>query len=362
MRLRALAIPVVLLLVVGILGPRPTRAEEDPVTDGLDARERKRLQGSLRSRAATWWRCRKPMAKICPQCKGSGKVRWRRGRRRTIVDCPKCDGHKLYVDKADFRRCYYDLRSPGFRSREDSQQLATDEFVAARSGHARPEIIKSYSLKEVVLLDPSHGLIYVKKNRDSVARPQRWILAKERRKPATWFFYDARADGPWPGEDGVRQPDPEPERPAEPPDVAPPGPPLPDTQPPIVEPPPPEPRSEPETRHERVTPEVSVPLIKTWTEERNDCEARVIRIEMGLDEVEGHEEKVLTARRFVKEIKGWLEEEKESYERARQEVEEQGLGVRLDDRLKINTIHFKMHRRLELVERMLIAIVPGLKD
>ena len=42
-------------------------------------------------------------------------------------------------------------------------------------------------------------------------------------------------------------------------------------------------------------------------------------------------------------------------------VEELGKGVRMEDRLKINTIHFKAHRRLELVERMLSGIVPDLR-
>ena len=51
-----------------------------------------------------------------------------------------------------------------------------------------------------------------------------------------------------------------------------------------------------------------------------------------------------------------------SYERAKKEFEEEGLGVRMHDRVKVNTSHVKAHRRLILVEEMLKIIVPGLTD
>jgi len=266
----------------------------------------------------------------------------------------------MYIDKSDFRHCFYELRSPAFRMQEDARARVTEEFVAAQAGNPVPVIIKSYSLKQMEIVDATHGIAYIKKNGDSVARPQRWILAKEGRKPATWFFYESVADGPWPGEEAPTDPRGREEAmPEEPETFAP----LPtEPEPPVVAPPLAEP-SEPVAREkepERATREESLPLVMKWTEERNDCAARVIRIEMGLDEVEGYEEKVAAARRFVKEIKGWLDEEKASYERALSEVEEQDLGVRLGDRLKINTIHFKAHRRLELVEQMLVAILPEL--
>ena len=356
---RALAFASAVLLIASALGLRSACGDEEVARSGLDEAEITRLKGKVRSRAAAWWRYRKPMATICPQCKGNGKVRWRQGRRRVLVDCPKCDGHKRYIDKDDYRHCYYDLRSPAFRLQEGVQARVTEAFIAAREGNPAPVIVTSYSIQDIEIVDTEHAIVHVEQNGDSVARPQRWVLAEEGRKPATWFFYDPAADGPWPGEGGPAVtgpadappvPEPAPEPPAPAPEVA----------PEAVRPVPPPVPSGPEP--ERATLEDSLPLVRAWTEERNDCAARVIRIEMGLDEVEGHEEKVATARRFVKEIKAWLDEEKDAYERAVRDVEEQSLGVRLDDRLKINTMHFKAHRRLELVERMLIAVVPELND
>ncbi|MFV1959214.1 MAG: hypothetical protein ACC662_07355 [Planctomycetota bacterium] len=131
-------------------------------------------------------------------------------------------------------------------------------------------------------------------------------------------------------------------------------------------PPPPEPApAEPTPRtdeHPREEREKSLARIKQWSEERNDASARVIRIELGLKGVKGHEEDVANAQKFLGDVKGWLDEEKPSYERARREVEEKGLGIRLDDRIKVNTLHFKAYRRLGLIEEMLIAVLPDLKD
>ena len=108
--------------------------------------------------------------------------------------------------------------------------------------------------------------------------------------------------------------------------------------------------------------EASKQLVEKWGEDRNDMAARVVRIELGLGSVEGHEETVKQAKAFMTEVKTWMEEVKPIYDRAKEDVEENGLRVLLADRIKVNTKHFNAFRRLELTEKMLIVLVPDLRD
>jgi hypothetical protein len=351
--------PHLLALLLFVLLAAPTRfarAEDDPLPPGMSEDEVRVLRTKLRRRAAEWWRYRKTLAMRCPQCKGAGKVRWRQGRRRVIVDCPKCDGHKMFVDKDEYRRCFYDMRSPAFRMQEGIQNRVTKEFVAAKEGRPFPQILDRYKLEKIEIVDASHGLVWVEKNKESVARPQEWVWSEEVGKSTTWFLYDAQADGPWPSAEACEPAPPpaaEPERPA--PTPAPP-PEAPTSPEPAPTPPP-----RPDT-HEREVLPASVKLIKRWGEERGDLHARVVRIELGLEGVEGHEKKVGDARKFLSEIEAWLAEAEPFYEQAREEVEVQGLGVRMDHRIKVNTLHFRAFRRLELTEKMLIAVIPDPDD
>lgn len=363
MRLTCLGfVAFALLLLSPVSGPG-VLADDEHQPGGMTDAEASRLCGKLRSRAAGWWGHRKRLSMVCPQCKGAGKVRWKRGRRRVLVDCPKCDGNGIRVDRDEYRYCFYDMRSPAFRFQEGIRARVAQEYVSAQGGKPFPTIIKRYAIKKTELLDRTHGIVHVERNKDSVARPQRWIWAKDDRKSATWYLYDSEADGSWstdgeraeeavpgetvPGETVPEQPVPQPVAPRTPP-------PQPE---PAPRPPDPIPR-----QHKRVDFEESQALYKGWTEERNHLTARAIRIRLGLENVEGHKEEVANARTFLEEIGGWLEEEKPVYERIKKDIEEKGLGIRLDDRIKINTLHFKAHRRLDLVERMLVAVVPDLRD
>ncbi|MHC5011001.1 MAG: hypothetical protein ACYTG6_08640, partial [Planctomycetota bacterium] len=249
---------------------------------------------------------------------------------------------------------FYEARSPDFRRQEGIRARVTQEFVAAREGRPFPTIIEQYAIEDIELADATHGIVHVERNRDSVTRPQQWILAKESGKPAEWYLYDAGADGPWPAP--PRPPEETPEAPV-PEEAPPPAPPPLEVAPPPT--PVPEPAPDPV---ERADLEESRQSIETWTEERNDIKARVIRIRLAIEDVEGHEETLEGVNTFLGDVDRWMEEEGPAYERAKEDVEERGLGVSMSDRLKINTLHFKANRRLGLIAKMLIGIVPDLDD
>jgi len=356
MRLVCLAL---VALFVAATPLRTIRAEEEQIPPGMTESHFKSLRGKLRKRSAEWWRYRKKLAQRCPQCKGAGKVRWRRRRRIELVDCPKCDGFKMHVDKDVYRRLFYDMRSPEFRMQEDIRAKVTAEFVQAKEGKPFPVVLKRYAVKKIEVVDATHGIVYVERNKDSVARPQQWVWSEEPGKSATWFLYDVEADGAWPS---AETPPPEEEPTPEP--TPGPGPPVVPVAPAPAPEPEPEPVPTPPKRdtHPRDEIEASQALVRRWAEERGDIRARVIRIELGLEGVEGHEKTVAEAREFLEAIDGWLTEAKPYVEESTQEVEEQGLGIRMDYRLKINTLYFRAHRRLELVEKMLVVVIPDLND
>lgn len=182
-----------LLLVCFVLGAvalPASRAEEAPCSE----RELKSRKAKLRPRASEWWRTRKRLVFVCPQCKGQGKVR--AGRRR-IVDCPKCDGNRKVVDAKRYRKLYYDMRSPAFRKQEGIQDRLTREYESARTGSPFPESITKYHIDEVELVGERHGLVHVEENREEVARPQRWVWAEDEKGRCTWCLWDEAADGPW---------------------------------------------------------------------------------------------------------------------------------------------------------------------
>lgn len=343
-------------LLLGSVSPPAALADEEPAEEkgGLDEAETKRRLGFLKKRAAEWWRDRKRMVDRCPECKGQGKVRM--GRSGPLLACPTCGARKVYIEEDEWRACFYDMRTPAFRLQEKILDRLMAALEAARKGRNAPEQVKKYSIKGVELVDDQHALVHVEKNRENVARPQRWIWDSDVGEDPTWFLYESEVDGPWPGEEVKEEPPPTPE---------PPKPPTPQPSPPVNRPPEPPPHTPPPGRpppQDRDEIEASKKLVERWEEERNDWTARVIRIELALAEVEDHEETVKNAQTFIAEIKGWLEEVKPFYERAKKEVEEDGLGVLLSDRLKINTLHFRAHRRLELVEKMLVAVAPDLDD
>ncbi len=346
-----------LLLALLALSPGWQRvsADEDRLSSGLDEAVEKRLRGKLRSRAAGWWRHRKRMVMVCPQCKGRGSVPWRRGRQRTMVKCPKCEGNKIFVDKDPYRHCFYDMRSPAFRLQPGIQDRVTKEFVAARDGHPFPARLLRYATKDIDIIDATHGIVHVERNKEGIARPQRWVWAEEGGKSPTWYLWDEEADGPWPDpgapESEVAPEEALPVRPVPAPLPIRPSAPEPESEPP-----------QPAPDEDRVTLKDSTELLKTWTKERNHTKARVIRIRLGLDDIEGKEQKVADARTFLAEIDEWMNEAKPFYDQAKEDVEVRAVGVRLSDRLKINTLHFKAHRRLDLVEKMVRFDIHGLTD
>jgi hypothetical protein len=59
------------------------------------------------------------------------------------VKCPKCDGHKRYVDADRWRLLYYEMRSPDFRLQEGIRDRLEDEFRKVRATDW-PTIIKNW--------------------------------------------------------------------------------------------------------------------------------------------------------------------------------------------------------------------------
>jgi len=357
MLLRFLGVLALVFVFLGVLPAVVAFAEEEPAAEGIPAAEVKKLTKDLKARAKSWWSHRKRMATPCRECKGTGKVRWGGGRSGPLVACPKCTATKLYVDEEEFLYCEYEMRTPTFRLQEDVLSILAEELTLARKGRPFPDVVKKYSIKEIELVDSAHGIVHVKSNKESVARPQRWIRAREAGEDPDWYLYDKTVDGPWPGEEDAAPAKPdtqEPKRPTNQPS-------RPRPSVPRAEPAAPR-RQQPRGPQDRDDVEASKRLVAKWEEDRNDMTARVIRIELGLAKVEGHDETVAQAKVFMSEVKGWMEEVKPAYEKAKREVEEEGLGVLLADRLKVNTKHFKAFRRLELTENMLIVLVPDLRD
>lgn len=329
-------------------------AEEAPSEEGISAEEAKQLTRALKARAKSWWSHRKRVATPCRECKGTGKVHFGGGRSGPLVACPKCRATGIYVDEEEFLTCEHEMRTPTFRLQEDVLAILAEELALARKGQPFPDVVKRYQIKEIELVDDAHGIVHVKKSGDSVARPQRWIRAREAGEDPDWYLYDKTVDGPWPGEETARPEKPEPMTPK--PSTGKTPRPIPRAAPP------PPTRREPRGPQDRDDVESSKRLVEKWGEDRNDMTARVVRIELGLAQVEGHEETVAQAKVFLGEVKAWMEEVEPIYEKAKREVEEEGLGVLLADRLKVNTKHFKAFRRLELTEKMLIVLVPDLRD
>lgn len=182
-------------LSLACAGTPDARAEDESCSEA----ELGRRKAKLRPRASEWWRTRKRLVFVCPQCKGQGKVRYRR---RRVVDCPKCDGNRKVVDAKRYRKLFYDMRSPAFRSREGIQDRLTREYESARTGSPWPEEITKYHIDEVELVGERHGLVYVERNREDVAKPQRWVWAEDEKGRCHWCLWDEAADGPWARQSG----------------------------------------------------------------------------------------------------------------------------------------------------------------
>lgn len=156
---------------------------------GVDLAARAR---SLRSTADAWWAQRRKLGVVCFQCRGTGQVLYK----RAVHTCPKCDGRKRVVPADVYRTIWYEMRSPAFRAQEGVRQRMEQEYKQALSDGV-PEVFQS-KVERHELVDATHGLVHVTENKDTTARPQRWIWAEEPGKKPGWWLWDAGADGEWP--------------------------------------------------------------------------------------------------------------------------------------------------------------------
>ena len=151
-------------------------------------------------------------------------------------------------------------------------------------------------------------------------------------------------------------------RPLPPPE---PEPPTPTPVPPVEAPTSPEPEPTPPPRpdaHEREGLPASVELVKRWGEERGDLHARVVRIELGLEGVEGHEKKVADARKFLSEIEAWLAEAEPFYEQAARRSRSRAWASAWTTGSRSTRCTSGRSAGLELTEKMLIAVMPDPDD
>lgn len=187
------AVGVVLISLALLGGDRSAGAEgpasTPPGPPAVDLAARTR---ALEERAKAWWSDRRKLVGSCPQCIGSGKVRWR----RQWMDCPKCDGRKRYVPPDVYRRLFYEVRSPAFRLMDGIRDKVEAAYKEA-NGSAWPMDVNRFRIERVVLVDPTRGEAWVAENDDTTARPQRWIWAEEKGK-GSWWLWDEGADGAWP--------------------------------------------------------------------------------------------------------------------------------------------------------------------
>jgi hypothetical protein len=189
MRSRWLATSLVVLAALC----RPATGEDAPKPKPAPE-EAARLK-RLKARAETWWNARKGLVKTCDRCGGVGRIRWG----RQIRECPECDGRKRKVPADVYRKLYYDMRSPAFRLQDGIQARVEDEYKVANGGQW-PMDVDRFKITEQSLVDATHGVVLVIENKDTVARPQRWVWADEKEDKGEWWLWDETADGPWPAQ------------------------------------------------------------------------------------------------------------------------------------------------------------------
>lgn len=193
--------PWIVLLVAMAIGSAASHArpQDAPAAKPAPTAEAVALTNRLRARVVEWCDARKLLTQaVCETCRGWGRVEEKTGR---IVTCPTCDGRKLSLRRAPFRKVAYDMKSPAWRSQSRAKEVAGEAYDAANRSSTAPGFLRSYRIDRVELLDATHGVAWVFEGTDTVPRDSRWLVAIEpATKAATWFLYDEATDGEWPRE------------------------------------------------------------------------------------------------------------------------------------------------------------------
>lgn len=187
----ALGILVAASDLAAALDAPPTKPAAAPTA------EQRALADKLRTRVTEWCNARKQLSQaVCDTCRGWGQVQEKMGR---IVTCPTCDGRKVAIRRAAFRKVAYEMKSPAWRSQDRARELAGEAYDAANRSSTASGFLRSFRIDRVELVGAEHGIAWVFEGTDTVARESRWVLSIEpSTKTAAWFIYDASVDGPWP--------------------------------------------------------------------------------------------------------------------------------------------------------------------
>jgi hypothetical protein len=168
-----------------------------------DAARRERIS-RLRARAASWHTSRKGVITKCHDCQGVG-TGIERGINRggletgTVVTCPRCGGRCKIVQEEHYRRVFFAMMTPEYRSNPGHADEIEDELRAALNGDGWPDAVERWQIDRVELTDATHGVVWAKLNGAKTPTPMRWIRVDETNGKPDWFVYYAATDGAWPG-------------------------------------------------------------------------------------------------------------------------------------------------------------------
>lgn len=198
-RLARAALAAVLLGLLGFGGVRATGVvSADPSAGPLDAKGRSVRRSELRSAVTRWAEKRLRFPSRCPLCQGSGAIPTGQRGGPAFRTCTQCKGRKAWISPPDYRAVYYDLRSPAFRRLEGIQDALESQYKAANAGHPWPTRYKRYSVRDVELVDETHGIAWIKFDAATAATATHWVWSTQEKPRGEWFLHDARSDGPWP--------------------------------------------------------------------------------------------------------------------------------------------------------------------
>ncbi len=199
---------------VDVLVERRPTAGDAP--EGMPAGDERTWRlGVLRDRAAELASLAGSMVAVCSTCRGKGTVRntlWttdRYGRRYAsgseVHPCTDCLGHPYALHDGIAQWVFYWLRTPVYRVRFGLVELPAMVPVPMRQDLGLPGVVDAYVVHDKVqhttLVDPTHALTRGKASKGKQGIEVRWVWASDDDGQPTWFLYDARTDGGWPGEE-----------------------------------------------------------------------------------------------------------------------------------------------------------------
>jgi hypothetical protein len=196
-----------IFFLLAAAGPAPAGAGEEG--DRLTEKEYRMRRSKLRTMAGRWITHRKRFPSRCPLCRGRGKIVSRKGMRKVLITCTQCDGHRAWLSTKDYRKAYYDMRSPAFREMPGVQDQLNRQYKTASAGNPWPTKIDRYRIREWEMVDATHGIVWFLYNASRSPTATYWIWIPKGTgdlKRGRWCLYDSRGDGAWPSGEGEGAP------------------------------------------------------------------------------------------------------------------------------------------------------------